>query len=171
MLITVNTNNKILSVGNFSCTCAIGKNGVVEYENGQEGDGKTPLGVYDLRFGLYRADRVKLPKTSLDFWPLQTDDGWCDAPNDPAYNRFVRLPYNASCERLWRNSNVYDIIIVLGHNDSPPIANMGSAIFLHLAREKHKQDYNPTQGCIAIAKNDMLKLLPMLDFDNKIEIL
>jgi len=47
---------------------------------------------------------------------------------------------------------------VLGHNDDPPIANLGSAIFIHIARPAYK----PTEGCIAINEEDMLKLVPKL---------
>lgn len=94
------------------------------------------------------------------------DDGWCDAPSDPAYNRPVRLPYTASAEKLYRDSHVYDVVLVLGHNDDPPIADMGSAIFLHIAREKYK----PTQGCVAISEDDMMKLLPKLNPGVLVEI-
>jgi L,D-peptidoglycan transpeptidase YkuD (ErfK/YbiS/YcfS/YnhG family) len=80
---------------------------------------------------------------------------WCDAPDDPAYNRPVTLPYPASAERLWRDDGVYDLIVVLGHNDDPVIAGAGSAIFLHLARP----DYAPTQGCVALAAGDLEALL------------
>ena len=47
------------------------------------------------------------------------------------------------------------MIGVLGWNDSPPVRNRGSAIFLHLARP----DYAPTAGCIALSRPDMLSVL------------
>ena len=62
------------------------------------------------------------------------NDGWCDAPDDPNYNRLVSLPYPASAEHLWRDDNVYDLIAVLGYNDDPVVPGKGSAIFLHIAR-------------------------------------
>ncbi|MDZ7600693.1 MAG: L,D-transpeptidase family protein, partial [Hoeflea sp.] len=34
----------------------------------------------------------------------------------------------------------------------------GSAIFLHLARP----GYRPTEGCIALSRRDMLRLMPFL---------
>jgi L,D-peptidoglycan transpeptidase YkuD (ErfK/YbiS/YcfS/YnhG family) len=92
------------------------------------------------------------------FHALREDDGWCDAPDDPAYNRPVRLPYPASAENLFRDSHVYDVILVLGYNDSPPESGLGSAIFLHVARE----GYKPTEGCVAISAEHMLELLPKL---------
>ncbi len=156
--IIVITGQGQLKYGRKKFTCAIGKNGTTPFADGREGDGKTPLGNYALRYGLYRQDRIKLPKCNLQFHTIQKHDGWCDATGDPAYNRPVHFPYPASAENLYRDSHVYDIIIVLGHNDNPPVPDMGSAIFLHIARE----NYAPTQGCVAINCDDMLALLPLL---------
>ena len=164
--IIVDTSKSKLKAGHNYFDCALGKNGMTPFDKGREGDGKTPLGTYTLRYGLYRKDRIKLPKTDFPFHEILQNDGWCDAPNDPAYNRPVRLPYNASAEKLWKDSHVYDVVIVLGHNDNPPVPNLGSAIFLHIARE----NYPPTQGCVAISKEDMLDLLPSLTKECLIEI-
>ena len=125
---------------------------------GREGDAKTPLGDYGLRFGLYRADRLPHPNSPLTFHALQPDDGWCDAPNDPAYNRFIQTPYPASHEALWREDGAYDVILVMSHNDSPPQPNLGSAVFIHCRQPDHR----PTLGCLALAPTDMWRLLPHL---------
>jgi L,D-peptidoglycan transpeptidase YkuD (ErfK/YbiS/YcfS/YnhG family) len=136
--------------------CALGRGGVIAAERKREGDGASPLGVWPLLRVLYRADHGPAPFTGLPVAAILEDDGWCDAPGDPAYNRPVRLPYPASCERMWRDDEVYDIVCVLGHND-PPRAGLGSAIFLHCARP----DYRPTEGCIALARADLEALLAL----------
>lgn len=166
MKIIVDAGNGKLKLGNKDYDCVIGKHGYVAQNEGREGDGKTPLGTYALRYGLYRADRVDLPETDLPFYPVRQDDGWCDAPHDSAYNRPVRLPYRASAEALHKESHVYDVIIVLGHNDSPPIADMGSAIFMHIARGENK----PTQGCVAVSLDDMMAIVPKLVRGMDVEI-
>ena len=51
--------------------------------------------------------------------------------------------------------SVADVIVVLGHNDAPVVPGAGSAIFLHLARD----DFSPTQGCVALARDDLLAVL------------
>lgn len=158
MKIKVSCRKKKLSIGRDNFACAIGKNGYIDGADGREGDGKTPLGTYAIRYGLYREDRINLPETDIVFHALREDDGWCDAPDDPGYNRPVRLPYPASAEKLHRESSVYDVIFVLGHNDSPPESGLGSAIFIHVARE----GYKPTEGCVAISAEDMLGLLPRI---------
>ena len=133
---------------------------------GREGDHKTPIGNYHMRFGLYRADRLPHPKTKLNFRPLRKDDGWCDATDDPAYNRFIRRPFSASHEKLWREDGAYDVIIVMSHNDSPPISGLGSAVFIHVAQPDDRQ----TLGCIALEPDVMIKLLPELYFDMPVQI-
>lgn len=135
--------------------CALGRGGVRPAADKREGDGASPLGSWPLRRLLYRADRGGPPDTALPAQPIGPDDGWCDAPGDPAYNRPVRLPYPASAEHLWLEDHVYDLIVVLGHNDDPPVSGMGSAIFLHLARP----DYAPTAGCVALARPDLEAVL------------
>ncbi len=171
MGIRINCTRKTLSVDAETYPCRIGMAGFVQQNLGHEGDSKTPLGTYHIRFGLYRPDRLPAPRSRLTFWPLREDDGWCDAPHDPAYNRFVRLPYAASHEKLWRTDGVYDIILVISHNDSPPQKNaagngLGSAVFIHVAQIDDRQ----TQGCIALDPNVMVKLLARISTDTPIEI-
>ena len=133
--------------------CAVGRGGV--RRDKREGDGATPAGCWPLRRVLYRPDRVAPPAGALPGATIRTDDGWCDHPGDPEYNRLVRLPYPGRHERLWRADEIYDCLVVLGHNDDPPRAGLGSAIFLHVARA----DYAPTEGCVALAREHLLEFL------------
>lgn len=121
----------------------------------QEGDHATPVGLLTLRRILYRADRVSAPASSLPIEPLAPNDGWCDDPTHADYNRPVTLPHPARHERMWRDDDVYNIVIVLGYNDSPPVPDRGSAIFLHL----QSPDQKPTEGCIALTEADLRRLL------------
>lgn len=146
--------------------CALGPGGVIAAGDKREGDGRTPLGAWPLRRVLYRPDRGGAPDTRLPTQALGPDDGWCDAPADPRYNRPVKLPYPASAERLWREDRLYDLIVVLGHNDDPPVAGLGSAIFLHLAWP----DYRPTEGCVALERADLEALLELAGPGDELEI-
>ncbi|HMG50128.1 MAG TPA: L,D-transpeptidase family protein [Inquilinus sp.] len=133
--------------------CALGKGGV--QADKREGDGATPAGRFALRRLLYRPDRGPAPATALPALAITPADGWCDDPADPAYNRPVPLPHAARHERLWRDDALYDLVIVIGHNDDPPAAGLGSAVFIHLARP----DWGPTEGCVALARADLIDLL------------
>ena len=132
---------------------ALGRGGV--RVDKQEGDGATPAGLLALRRVLYRADRGPPPACAVPIEPLAPDDGWCDDPAHADYNRMVRLPHDGRCEALWRADAVYDVIGVLGWNDTPVVRGMGSAIFLHVA----KPDYAPTDGCVALALGDLRRAL------------
>jgi len=149
--IIINTKTRRLTLGKLDFACRIGKAGSIPMAGGREGDAKTPLGVYHLRFGLYRADRLLQPPSPLTFRPLREADGWCDAP---------------SHEKLWRVDGAYDIILVMSHNDSPPVQGLGSAVFIHVAQP----DDRNTLGCIALAPEEMVKLLPKLEVGMKVRI-
>jgi L,D-peptidoglycan transpeptidase YkuD (ErfK/YbiS/YcfS/YnhG family) len=151
-IITVDPSGKLFWRGK-EYRCALGNGGVRADKH--EGDGATPAGCFPLRKVLYRADRIPKPKTKLSVRALANNDGWCDETNDPAYNKSVVLPFLKSHEALWRDDHVYDLIVVVGYNDDPPIPGKGSAIFMHVARE----GYSATAGCVALAKDDLLEIL------------
>lgn len=133
--------------------CAIGRGGI--RADKREGDGATPVGAFVLRRVLYRPDRLAPPETGLPVTAIQPADGWCDDPADPAYNQPVSLPHAASHEEMWRADGLYDVVVVIGHNDDPVVPGFGSAVFMHVA----KPDYEPTAGCVALAMPDLLALL------------
>lgn len=147
--------------------CAIGKAGVIAATDKREGDNKSPLGTWVMREVWYRPDVYPQgPKTALPVRATRPEDGWCDAPGDPNYNRPVRLPYPTSAERMWRDDHVYDLVVILGHNDDPPVPGMGSAIFMHLARD----GYPGTEGCVALERADIEAVLAAAKPGDAVEI-
>jgi L,D-peptidoglycan transpeptidase YkuD (ErfK/YbiS/YcfS/YnhG family) len=160
------TADGFLDLGGEKVRCALGRSGVKPAADKREGDGASPAGVWPIRRVLYRPDRGPAPATAFELQPISRHDGWCDDPKDVAYNRPVHLPYPASAEHMWMESGVYDIVVVLGHNDDPVVPGMGSCIFLHLS----KPDYSPTQGCVAIARPDLEALLARAGPGDAVEI-
>ena len=153
------------SLGEKRWRCAVGAGGV--REDKVEGDAATPVGEFALRRIYYRNDRLVLPKVRLPARPIGERDGWCDDPHSPAYNRLVRIPNEWSHEKMWREDGLYDVVVVVGFNDDPPEGEWGSAIFLHIARD----DMSPTQGCVAFARADLLKLLPLIGPQTRLRVL
>ncbi len=135
--------------------CALGRGGITSRK--REGDGATPRGVFRLEGGFFRPDLRPRPRTGLPLAATRPDDGWCDATEDRNYNRRIRHPYPASAERLWRKDGLYDVVVVLGYNRRPRVRGAGSAIFLHVAAA----GLSPTEGCVALAYRDVLKLLSL----------
>ncbi|MEM6711574.1 MAG: L,D-transpeptidase family protein [Pseudomonadota bacterium] len=147
--------------------CALGRSGLSALK--REGDWATPIGLLSLVSGRYRADHVHRPPGSASFWTqIKIQDGWCDAPFTPLYNRKVSLPFSASHERMLRDDRLYDRVIVLDWNYYTRAQGRGSAIFLHQARESEAcrtpcgAPFKPTEGCIALKREDFRRLLPKL---------
>lgn len=146
----------LLSLGGAAFPCALGRGGISAFK--KEGDGATPLAAMAVLSCLVRRGAQAMPRTALAVRAIAPSLGWCDAPADRNYNRPVSLPYTAGHERMWRADHLYDVCIVLGWNVVPRRRNGGSAIFLHLA----KPGYAPTEGCIAVSRRTMARLLPLL---------
>lgn len=145
--------------------CALGRGGLTGAK--REGDGATPVGRFPLRRLFYRPDRERSPASGLPALPLTEDLGWCDDPLAAGdYNRLVRLPFAAGHERMWRDDGLYDLVVELGYNDAPAVPGLGSAIFLHLARP----DWAPTEGCVAMAREDLLAVLEIAEPASMIDI-
>jgi L,D-peptidoglycan transpeptidase YkuD (ErfK/YbiS/YcfS/YnhG family) len=135
---------------------ACGRSGV--RADKREGDGASPAGRFALLCCYYRPDRLAPPQTGLPVIALRPADGWSDDPADRQYNRLVSLPYPASHEEMWRQDGLYDLVVPIAYNTDPPVPGRGSAIFLHVAAP----DFAPTAGCIAIARDALLAILPLL---------
>ncbi len=162
----VDTRAGRLSAFSRSLPCRIGRGGAAAAADKREGDGATPLGVWPIRGALLRPDRIARPIGAQLPWRwLRADDGWSDDPVDPAYNRPVRHPHPYAAERLWRQDGAYDLILILGHNDAPPIPGLGSAIFVHCTTGS-----GVTEGCIALDPEDLMRLLPRLMPGDAIEV-
>jgi L,D-peptidoglycan transpeptidase YkuD (ErfK/YbiS/YcfS/YnhG family) len=144
------TGGRILTCGESRIACVVGRSGVRVHK--VEGDGATPAGRFPLRRVLFRPDRISAVRSFLPVSALAPEDGWSTEPADPNYNRQIRLPYAGSHEELWRTDSLYDVIVVIGHNDSPAVPGAGSAIFLHVAASETRF----TDGCVAVAKDALL---------------
>ena len=150
----------------FAAPCVFGKAGLIDAREKREGDQASPIGIWPVRRALCRFDRIKPPATALRLDPITSDDGWCDDPSDAGYNRQIRIPYPARHETLKRSDQLYDLIVILGHNDDPPETGLGSAIFLHC--QNHKGE--PTLGCLALPRERLIELVSRLNPGDEIEI-
>ena len=157
-------NKKYLTLNNYKAKCALGKRGI-GYKR-KEGDLITPKGTYKVKYILYRKDRVKKIQTKIKKIAIRKDMGWCDDPKSRDYNKLIKLPYAYSYEKIFRKENNYDIILILNYNMNPVIKNKGSAIFIHIAKKKYKK----TEGCIALKKAHLLKIIKRINKNTTIKI-
>ncbi len=159
-LLVYSKNNKYyLSFENKTYQCILGRAGLINFKYKIEGDGATPQGKWSINDVWHRPDKISKFICRLPIKNIIENDGWCDDPKSPDYNKHIKLPYKYKHEKLFRNDSLYDILITLGYNESPTIKGKGSAIFIH-CREKNK---NFTEGCIGLWKSEIIEILENLD--------
>ncbi len=145
--------NGVVFTSQANLPCKLGHGGIGQKRG--EGDGITPVGNWLMSYFLYRPDRISKPRSYLDGFAFGPNDSWCDLPDSRRYNQPLDFKMPNSSEALWREDQLYDLIIVLNHNTLPAIGGKGSAIFIHVCTEKTKF----TQGCIALKQSSLIKLL------------
>lgn len=142
----------------------VGRSGVGRDK--KEGDGKTPLGVYDVKraFGL-----AENPGTGIPYVQVTSADVWVDDPASRYYNQSARndAPDKdwQSAEKLIEVGDAYKYAAVIEYNTTDIVKGAGSAIFLHCSTGR------PTAGCISIPEKDMKQLLRLLVPGTRIRIM
>lgn len=144
-----------LDVGPWRFRCSIGRSGVTHSK--REGDGSSPIGRFAI-LGWRIRPGSSVSRPGLPWRTIRSNDGWCDDPRSPLYNREIKLPSGLSHEQMWRADRKYDVVAILSYNIRPRTIGRGSAIFFHLCSDR----YETTAGCVAVTANDMRKLMPRL---------
>ena len=150
-------NNKYLFFNEYRIKCAVGKRGIGIKK--KEGDLITPKGLYKIKFLLFRKERLKNLKTKIKKLVIKKNMGWCNDSRSKNYNKLITFPFTYGYEKLFRQDNIYDVILVLDYNINPIRKNKGSAIFIHIA----KKNYKNTAGCIAISKTHLKKIIKIIN--------
>jgi L,D-peptidoglycan transpeptidase YkuD (ErfK/YbiS/YcfS/YnhG family) len=153
-----------LNYKNLKYRCALGKSGIKKKK--KEGDNVTPSGVFKIIKIYYRADKIKKIISPIKKIQIKKNMGWCDDSKSNFYNQQISLPSKFGYEKLYRNDNLYDLIIVINYNMNPIIKNKGSAIFIHVAKNYYKK----TKGCIALKKKNLIELISLIKKNTKIKI-
>jgi L,D-peptidoglycan transpeptidase YkuD (ErfK/YbiS/YcfS/YnhG family) len=153
-----------LKYKDFKFKCALGKAGVGKKKI--EGDNITPKGTFEIVKIYYRSDRIKKIYSKIKLFKINNKMGWCDDPNSKKYNQLIKLPSKYTHEKLYRQDNIYDLVIVLNYNMIPIVKNKGSAIFIHVA----KKNYKKTLGCVALKKRHLVKIIKNIKNKTKIII-
>jgi len=129
-----------------------------------EKDWRAPAGVFQLGslFG-YAATPpagARWPYVQVGPWDAYVDDS-----SNPYYNRHVRIdprqgiPPWFEKQRMRLGDAAYKWMLEIRHNQQPPAAGYGSAIFFHVRRGPDK----PSAGCTTMAEADLARMLRWLD--------
>ncbi len=153
----------ILSKGKreiFETEAFVGKNGITT--NHIEGDGKTPLGIYELGivFGTHPIEEVQIG----NYIQINDELYWVDDIDSKYYNKLVNIKNVkkdwTSAEHLIDYPKRYEYAIEIKTN-LQNIKGKGSAIFLHCSINE------PTHGCIAIDREAMKKIINFIKSEGK----
>ncbi|MEI6088406.1 MAG: L,D-transpeptidase family protein [Bacteroidota bacterium] len=165
MLIALEKKNDKWKIKFDPMLASIGRNGFALTGKKQEGDGKSPTGLYLLGQLFTYENTVN---TSLPFIQTTEDDKWIDDSNHQDYNKYIKGNTTASSfEHLLLSGIYYKYCTVIEYNTNPVVKGKGSAIFFHVA----DANYSPTAGCVAIKETDMDKILKWLNPNFKRAIL
>jgi zinc D-Ala-D-Ala dipeptidase len=129
----------------------------------REGDGKAPAGVFLLGPAFGFAHRGDAPWLRVGYRRLTPSTECVDDAASRHYNLIVErgAPKNVdwnSSERM-REVEGYRWGLVVAHNAAPPVAGLGSCIFLHVWAAPDKG----TAGCTAMEQPNLEALLRWLD--------
>jgi len=149
---------------NIEAEACIGKNGATTEK--VEGDGKTPLGEFELGIilGIHSKEKIE---TGLKYKQFTEDMYWVDDPKSKYYNQLINV---SEVKKDWNSAEhlidylvEYEYLIEIKTNPYN-IPGKGSAIFLHCKNNK------TTAGCISIDKEIMEKIVRNIDEHTNIEI-
>ena len=153
------TDGRWVAVDSLNMPANVGKRGFASHGKKAEGDGKSPTGIYSIThfFSKYpkfdaKLQKIKITKNSI----------WVDDSKDPLYNSFYEQNEQnpKKGENLYRSKDaLYDYVMVINYNTEERKPYKGSAIFLHV----WSRPGGPTAGCVAVEKQNILRLFGWID--------
>lgn len=151
----------------------VGRSGTAQASDKLEGDGKTPTGRFKILGVYYRADRLSIPACGVPLHQIAEDDIWVDDVASKFYNmpkKLADIDPGVSYEQMFREDHLYDVVLEINYNRDPIVRGKGSALFMHVARDELEPTNKPTEGCVALAKNDLIEIVSEINMDTEIEI-
>ena len=165
ILVKKENNQFYLTYKSMKVEATIGKNGLTK--DLVEGDMKTPIGEFDLGIAFGMHERCEFDMNEdIPYFKIQNNQYWIDDINSKFYNQLIMMDKEPkiSGEHLIDFANEdYEYAIEIKVNPHNFIGK-GSAIMLHC----NKNEY--TYGCVGISRENMIKLLGMIDSNTKIKI-
>ena len=143
------------------------------YKPKQEGDMKSPAGIFNLGTFYGYADSLPFP-SSLNYIAIKSSFQGIDDPASEFYNQIIDTDnlegnpedYYNSYEVIKRNDNLYKWFFQIKHNPDN-IPYKGSLIFFHI----WKNPLHGTAGCIATSEENIFSIIKWLDAGKNPEII
>ena len=138
----------------LSSFCGYGRNGLRDADLRHEGDGTTPIGVFDIPY----AFGIKAnPGTTLEYKNVTESSYHSGEPAD--YNQWVEVTPGtrdmSNSEHMMDYQPMYDYGMMIGFNYPKAKLGNGASIFLHVKNPAHSY----TAGCVSVPEDIMVALL------------
>jgi L,D-peptidoglycan transpeptidase YkuD (ErfK/YbiS/YcfS/YnhG family) len=129
----------------------------------EEGDGRSPAGVFSLGKAFGYAPAAEATWLKLPYLPVTEGVECVDDAASSVYNRIVdrrtiRTPDWNSSEKMREVGEAYRWGVVVNYN-TPAVARRGSCIFLHIGRAEG----GGTAGCTAMAAEFLREVMVWID--------
>jgi L,D-peptidoglycan transpeptidase YkuD (ErfK/YbiS/YcfS/YnhG family) len=125
----------------------------------KEGDLRSPAGIFSIGAAFGYASRKEAGWIRNDYIDANETLICVDDPRSIWYNVLVNSDSVkqdwSSFEQMHRKDDYYQWGLFINHNAKSPKPNVGSCIFMHI----WKNDHEGTDGCTAMDKDDMVRLL------------
>jgi D-alanyl-D-alanine dipeptidase len=128
-----------------------------------ENDHRSPAGVFRIVQAFGTDPKSELPDLRMPYLPIEEGHLCVDDPESGYYNRIVKLsdirsPDWRSAEAMNNPLNGYNLGILFAQNTTPPVADRGSCIFLHVG-----SPLGGTEGCTTLEEAPLRELARWLD--------
>jgi len=130
----------------------------------KEGDGKSPAGIFELRYAFGYEPPDKVPGIKMPYLQCTHTLECVDDPESSHYNQVldrssVPQPDWHGSEKMRMTNGQYRLGLAIEHDTSPPVPGDGSCVFIHIW-------LGPgigTSGCTAMRDGDVETLLGWID--------
>lgn len=128
----------------------------------EEGDEKSPAGIYPLKKAFGHVPKRYLGKLKFSYLAIKPNHVVVEDPNSRYYNRIIdegQVVCDWTSSKKMGHEPLYLRGVIIGYNSVRPKYRLGSAIFLHV----WQADSYPTKGGTAMSFEDISKIIKWLD--------
>jgi L,D-peptidoglycan transpeptidase YkuD (ErfK/YbiS/YcfS/YnhG family) len=148
----------------MSTPANFGKNGLVNGETRTSGHLQTPTGIWSIGSFVFGQQGSAPSGTKMPYRAI-TSKSWWSSQHDSTYNTWVTSTSHIDGEHLADARVQYEYAFDTGYNAPPNerVMGRGTAIFIHCFEPPGNSLGAYTHGCIAIHREQMVKLFELLE--------
>ena len=124
----------------------------MELELKKKGDLITPKGTFKVINVFYRPDKLNKIKSGIPVFEIKRKYRWCTDPRNHNYNSLIVGKTNCTYENLYREDDIYDLVVVLNYNLRKKSIKVAQSLFTANLRK-----INLLRVALELKKNNLCK--------------